>query len=271
MKLDVLNIKGESLGREVELPENIFGLQLNEKHDHVVYLAVKQFLANQRQGTHKAKGRSEITGSTKKIKKQKGTGTARAGSIKSPLFRGGGRAFGPEPRNYGIKLNKKVKNLARRAVLSSKFQEGAIIVVEDLVFDAPKTKDYLAFLNNIKVGESKKSLLVLDTPTAPVTPVKPSLPTKTRGAKKKAAHAEAMKNYSGALAQYKKDVEAYNSALDTYASTVESTYDNIVLSSRNVSKASVINAKTLNVYQVMNANCLVVSESAINRIAEMFA
>jgi large subunit ribosomal protein L4 len=133
MKLEVFNIKGESLGRDLELSDNVFGLELNEKHDHVVYLAVKQFLAAQRQGTHKAKERGEIQGSTRKIKKQKGTGTARAGSIKNPVFRGGGRVFGPRPRNYGIQLNKKVKQLARRAALSAKAQEGAIIVVEDLL------------------------------------------------------------------------------------------------------------------------------------------
>ena len=119
MKLEVLNIKGESLGRG-RVIRKYLRTCLNEKHDHVVYLAVKQFLANQRQGTHKAKGRAEINGSTKKIKRQKGTGTARAGSIKSPVFRGGGRVFGPQPRNYGIKLNKKVKSLARKAVLSCK-------------------------------------------------------------------------------------------------------------------------------------------------------
>jgi len=271
MKLEVLNINGESLGREVELPENIFGLELNEKHDHVVYLAVKQFLANQRQGTHKAKGRAEINGSTKKIKRQKGTGTARAGSIKSPVFRGGGRVFGPQPRSYGIKLNKKVKTLARKAVLSSKATEGSIVVVEDVNFDAPKTKAYLSFLHNIKVGENKKSLLVLDTPAAPVAPAKPALPTKTRGAKAKANFATAMKSYSEGLAQYKNDIVSYEQSLESYKATLDTSYDNVVLSSRNISKASVADVRNLNVYQIMNANTLIISESALTRLAELFA
>jgi len=271
MKLEVLNIKGESLGREVELPANIFGLELNEKHDHVVYLAVKQFLANQRQGTHKAKGRAEITGSTKKIKRQKGTGTARAGSIKSPVFRGGGRVFGPEPRSYGIKLNKKVKTLARKSVLSSKAQEGSIIIVEDVNFDAPKTKEYIAFLSNLKLSESKKSLLVLDTPAAPAVPAKPVLPSKTRGAKAKAGLANAMKSYSEDLVQNKSDVIAYEKSLESYKATLDTSYDNVVLASRNVSKAAVADVRNLNVYEVMNANTLVISESALTRLAELFA
>jgi large subunit ribosomal protein L4 len=273
MKLEVFNIKGESLGRDVELSDNVFGLELNEKHDHVVYLAVKQYLAAQRQGTHKAKERGEIQGSTKKIKRQKGTGTARAGSLKNPLFRGGGRAFGPRPRNYGIQLNKKVKQLARRAALSAKAQEGAIIVVEDFTFDAPKTKQYLDVLSSLKVGETAlvdtKSLLVVDAPEALVAPTKPQLPRKPRGAKKRAAYAENMKKYSEALAQYKAEKKNYEASIDAHVDQVDAAYGNIVLSSRNLQNAAVADAKLLNVYEIMNAKCLVLSESAAKRLAEM--
>jgi large subunit ribosomal protein L4 len=275
MKLEVYNINGENLGREVELPDTVFGLELNEKHDHVVYLAVKKYLAAQRQGTHKSKGRAEIKGSTRKIKRQKGTGTARAGSIKNPLFRGGGRMFGPEPRDYSIKLNKKVKQLARKSALSSKAQEGSIIVVEDFAFDTPKTKSYLNILSSLKSGENDltltKSLLVLDTPDAIVAPVKPKLPTKTRGAKKKAAFAEAMKSYSSDLQSYKEAYKTYLSSVEDHMEKVEKGYDNIVLSSRNLQKASVADAKTLNTYQILNANCIVVSESAVSRLADMLS
>jgi len=157
MKLDVLNIKGESTGRSVDLPSDIFGVEPNE---HAVYLAVKQYNAAQRQGTHKAKERGEIKGSTKKIKKQKGTGTARAGSMKNPLFRGGGRVFGPRPRKYDIKLNKKVKSIARASALSYKAAQGQVKIVEDFNFDAPKTKAYSEALNSLGAG-GKKSVLVL--------------------------------------------------------------------------------------------------------------
>lgn len=273
MKLEVFNIKGESLGRDVELSDNVFGLELNEKHDHVVYLAVKQYLAAQRQGTHKAKERGEIQGSTKKIKRQKGTGTARAGSLKNPLFRGGGRVFGPRPRNYGIQLNKKVKQLARRAALSAKAQEGAIIVVEDFTFDAPKTKQYLDVLSSLKVGETAlvdtKSLLVVDAPEALVAPTKPQLPRQPRGAKKRAAYAENMKKYSEALAQYKAEKKNYEASIDAHVDQVDAAYGNIVLSSRNLQNAAVADAKLLNVYEIMNAKCLVLSESAAKRLAEM--
>lgn len=156
MKVDVLNISGKPTGRQVELPEEVFGATPNE---HVVYLSVKQYLANQRQGTHKAKDRGEISGSTRKLKKQKGTGGARAGSIKNPLFRGGGRIFGPQPRNYGFKLNKKVKKLARISVLSDRAASGSIKVVEDFTFDAPKTKSYVNILHALGV-HGGKSLLV---------------------------------------------------------------------------------------------------------------
>jgi large subunit ribosomal protein L4 len=156
MKVDVLNIQGEKTGRSIELPEDIFGIEPNE---HVVYLSVKQYLANQRQGTHKAKERGEITGSTRKIKRQKGTGTARAGSIKNPLFRGGGRAFGPRPRKYTVRLNKKVKRLARKSALSAKATAGELIIVEDFSFEAPRTSEYLNILGNLGASE-KRSLLV---------------------------------------------------------------------------------------------------------------
>lgn len=160
MELAVLNTSGKDTGKKVKLAETVFGIEPN---DHAIYLDVKQYLANQRQGTHKSKERGEITGSTKKIKRQKGTGTARAGSIKSPLFRGGGRAFGPRPRNYGFKLNKKVKQLARLSALSYKAKDKAILVVEDFSFEAPKTKQYADVLNNLKISE-KKSLVVLNEP-----------------------------------------------------------------------------------------------------------
>jgi large subunit ribosomal protein L4 len=156
MKLEVFNIQGEKTGKEVELPHEIFGIEPNE---HAVYLAVKQYLANQRQGTHKSKERAEIAGSTRKLKRQKGTGTARAGSIKSPLFRGGGRVFGPRPRDYSFKLNKKVKRLARNSALASKLQKGEIIVVEDFTFDAPRTQEFKSVLANLNLSD-KKSLLV---------------------------------------------------------------------------------------------------------------
>ena len=157
MELAVHNHKGEDTGKKVTLSDDIFSIE--EPNDHAIYLDVKQYLANQRQGTHKAKERAEITGSTKKIKRQKGTGTARAGSIKSPVFRGGGRIFGPKPRSYSFKLNKKLKQLARRSALSYKMKEEAIKVVEDFTFDTPKTKSYLSFLSALDIN-GKKSLYV---------------------------------------------------------------------------------------------------------------
>lgn len=159
MKLEVLNIEGQKTGREIDLPKDIFGIEPNE---HAVYLAVKQYLASQRQGTHKAKERGEIAGSTKKIKRQKGTGTARAGSIKNPLFRGGGRVFGPRPRNYDIKLNKKVKRLARKSAFTSKASAGQIMVVEDFSFDAPKTKQLKHILDCLKLSDQKTLLVTAD-------------------------------------------------------------------------------------------------------------
>ncbi len=158
MKVAVVDINGKNTGRKVELSDAIFAIEPNK---HAVYLDVKQFLANQRQGTHKAKERADIKGSTRKIKKQKGTGTARAGSIKSPIFRGGGRVFGPRPRDYGFKLNKNLKRLARQSALSIKAKEENIIVLESFNFDAPKTKDFINILKALEL-ENKKSLFVLD-------------------------------------------------------------------------------------------------------------
>ncbi len=157
MEVSVLNIKGENTGRKVTLDESIFGIEPNE---HVVYMAVRQFLANQRQGTHKSKERSEISGSTRKLGRQKGGGGARRGDINSPLLVGGARVFGPRPRDYYFKLNKKVKQLARKSALSQKAIENAIIVVEDFSFEAPSTKVFVEMLNKLNVCE-KKQLFVL--------------------------------------------------------------------------------------------------------------
>ena len=207
MEVSVLNIKGEDTGKKVILKDEIFGIEPN---DHVIYLAVNQYLAAQRQGTHKSKERSEITGSTRKLIRQKGGGGARRGDIKSPLLRGGGRVFGPRPRDYWFKLNKKVKALARKSALTYKAQQNAIIVVEDFDFEAPKTKQGVKLLNNLKV-EGKKTLIV--------------------------------------LSEVKKNVN---------------------LSVRNIQRVDVMTACNLNTYRVMNANVLVVTESALNQIDETF-
>ena len=157
MELSVYTTKGKESGKKITLPSEVFGITPNE---HCVYLDVKHYLANQRQGTHKAKERAEVSRSTRKIKKQKGTGGARAGSLKSPLFKGGGTIFGPRPRDYDFKLNKKVKVLARKSVLSSKAIENKITVVEDFTFETPKTKDFLAILASLSLS-NKKTLVVL--------------------------------------------------------------------------------------------------------------
>ena len=157
MELAVLNIQGKETGRKVNLNDSIFGIEPN---DHAIYLDSKQYLANGRQGTAKSKHRGEISGSTRKIKRQKGTGTARVGSIKNPLFRGGGRMFGPQPRYYGFKLNKKVKQLARKSALSYKASANNIIILEDFSFEAPKTREFVNLGNNLKIAD-KKSLFVL--------------------------------------------------------------------------------------------------------------
>lgn len=157
MELTVYNINGQETSRKVKLDSSIFGVEPN---DHAIYLDVKQYMANKRQGTHKSKDRSEINATTKKFKRQKGTGGARAGDMKSPVFVGGGRAFGPDPRDYNFKLNKKLKRLARKSALSYKAIEQSVIVIEDFTFDQPKTKTYIDFLKNLNISE-KKSLLVL--------------------------------------------------------------------------------------------------------------
>ncbi len=157
MELAVYNIEGNKTEKTVELKDDIFGIKPNE---HAIYLDVKHFLANQRQGTHKAKGRSEVKGSTRKLRRQKGTGMARVGDIKSPIFRGGGVIFGPKPRDYGFKLNKKVKRLARKSALSQKAKDNNMMIVEDFTMEAPKTKQFLDILKKLEL-DNKKSLLVL--------------------------------------------------------------------------------------------------------------
>jgi large subunit ribosomal protein L4 len=157
MELKVVNIQGKETGRKVSLNDSIFGIEPN---DHAIYLDSKQYLANQRQGTAKSKQRGEIAGSTRKLKRQKGTGTARVGSIKNPLFRGGGRVFGPTPRFYGFKLNKKVKQLARKSALSYKASSNNIIILEDFNLEAPKTREFIKIGDNLKIG-NKKSVFVL--------------------------------------------------------------------------------------------------------------
>ena len=157
MRVKVLDINGKETGRSVELNDSVFGIEPN---NHAVYLDVKQYLANQRQGTHKAKERAEVTGSTRKIKKQKGTGTARAGSVKSPVFKGGGTIFGPRPRSYSFKLNKSLKRLARKSALSQKAKESNLVVVEDFGFETPSTKKFINVLKALGI-DTKKSLFVL--------------------------------------------------------------------------------------------------------------
>jgi large subunit ribosomal protein L4 len=207
MEIKVLNIAGQETGRTVTLDEQIFGI---EPSDHAIYLDVKQILANKRQGTHSAKERGDVAGSTRKLKKQKGTGTARAGSVKSPVFRGGGRMFGPRPRTYDFKLNKKVKALARKSALTYKALEEAILVVEDFNFETPKTREMVQISNNLKIADNK-SLFVL--------------PDENK---------------------------------------------NIYLSSRNLQGISVITASELNTYQILNARKVVVLESSVSKIEELF-
>ena len=207
MEIKVLNRAGQETGRTVTLDEQIFGI---EPSDHAIYLDVKQILANKRQGTHSAKERGEVSGSTRKLKKQKGTGTARAGSVKSPVFRGGGRVFGPRPRSYDFKLNKKVKSLARKSALTYKALEEAILVIEDFNFETPKTREMVQISNNLKIND-KKSLFVL--------------PEENK---------------------------------------------NIYLSSRNLQAVSVITASELNTYQILNAKKVVVLESSVSKIEELF-
>jgi len=157
MEAKILDIAGNDTGQTVELTDSVF---IEKPNDHIIYLDVKQHLANKRQGTHQTKERGDVKGSTKKIKRQKGTGTARAGDIKNPLFRGGGRIFGPKPRNYGFKLNRKEKRLARKSALAYKLKENAIHIVEDFDFETPKTKEIIKLKNNLKIDD-KKVLFVL--------------------------------------------------------------------------------------------------------------
>ena len=157
MQVEVLDIKGKKTGRTVELPETVFGIEPN---DHVIYLSVKQYLAAQRQGTHKVKTRAEVQGASRKLHKQKGTGGSRKGNIRNPLYKGGGTIFGPKPHTYDLKLNAKVKNLAKNSALSYKAKENAIVVVEDVKLDAPKTKSFVAILKSLNVNE-KKALFVM--------------------------------------------------------------------------------------------------------------
>ena len=159
MQLNVHSIEGKETGRSIDLPDSIFNAEPNEQ---LLYLSVKQYLANQRQGTHESRERGVIKGSTRKIKRQKGTGTARAGSMKNPLFRGGGRIFGPRPRDYRQKLNKKVRNQARRVALSQKIGEGKIVVIEDFTFEAPKTSQFVEVMNNFEVGNQNHLLVIPD-------------------------------------------------------------------------------------------------------------
>ena len=203
MEVSVLNINGQETGRKVNLNEAIFGIEPN---DHVLYLDVKQYLAAQRQGTAKTKERSELSGSTRKLGRQKGGGGARRGDINSPVLVGGARVFGPKPRNYDFKLNKKVKVLARKSALSYKAQDNAVVVVEDINFEAPKTKDFVNFTKNIKV-EGKKTLVLLS---------------------------EVNKN--------------------------------VYLSARNIQGAEVMTATSLNSYKVLNADVVVIAESALKAI-----
>ena len=206
MEVSVLNINGQETGRKVALNEAVFGIEPN---DHVLYLDVKQYLANQRQGTAKAKERSEVSGSTRKLGRQKGGGGARRGDINSPVLVGGGRVFGPKPRDYRFKLNKKVKVLARKSALAYKAQENAVIVVEDFNFEAPKTKDFVNITKNLKV-EGKKTLLVLP------------------------------------------EVDK-----------------NVYLSARNLQRAEVMTANTINAYKVLNAEVLVVTEKSLQTIDQI--
>ncbi|MCX6352731.1 MAG: 50S ribosomal protein L4 [Bacteroidetes bacterium] len=208
MKVDILNTKGEKTGRQADLSDDIFGIKPN---DHVIYLDVKRYLNAQRQGTHKSKQRNEISGSTRKLVKQKGTGGARKGSIKNPLYKGGGRIFGPMPRDYDIKLNKKVRVLARKSALAYKVQDNAIFIIENFNYETPKTKTYLELLKALNI-DTKKSLLL-----------------------------------TGDRA------------------------DNVTKSARNIPNASVASATDINTYSVMNANAIVMMESAIEPLTTVLS
>lgn len=207
MELSVLNIAGKETGRKIELNNAIFGIEPNE---HAIYLDVKQYLANQRQGTHKSKQRNEVSGSTVKLKKQKGTGGARAGSIKNPQFRGGGRVFGPVPRDYRFKLNKKLKRLARKSALAVKASANAVTVIEDFSFEAPKTKQFVELVNNLKVNQGNLLLVLSDV------------------------------------------------------------NENILLSARNLQNVEIKRVNDLATYNIMKAKNLVLVESSVKGLNEMF-
>ena len=207
MELSVLNIGGKETGRKIELNDAIFGIEPNE---HAIYLDVKQYLANQRQGTHKSKQRNEVSGSTVKLKKQKGTGGARAGSIKNPQFRGGGRVFGPVPRDYRFKLNKKLKRLARKSALAVKASANAVTVIEDFSFEAPKTKQFVELVNNLKVNQGNLLLVLSDV------------------------------------------------------------NENILLSARNLQNVEIKRVNDLATYNIMKAKNLVLVESSVKGLNEMF-
>jgi large subunit ribosomal protein L4 len=272
MKLEVFDINGKALGRQVELPSDVFGIELNKNVEHVVYLAVKQYLANQRQGTHKSKERNEVAGSTRKLHRQKGTGGSRKGSIKNPLYRGGGRIFGPRPRNYELKLNKKVTRLARKAALTNMAVENRIFVVEDFKFEAPKTKKYLAFLSSLSTSKGSlaenKSILLLNVPSTPLAPEAPKKPQGTRGRKEHLKH-DLLKKFEVELSDYEKAFTSYENALSEHENKLKDIYTNIALSCRNIPNADVINAANFNVYQVLNADYIVLSESSISKITEV--
>ncbi|HWC52775.1 MAG TPA: 50S ribosomal protein L4 [Chitinophagaceae bacterium] len=205
MQLEVLNTKGKKTGRTVELPEDIFGIEPN---DHVIYLAVKQYLAAQRQGTHKVKTRAEVKGASRKLHRQKGTGGSRKGNIRNPLYKGGGTIFGPKPHDYDIKLNRKVKDLAKMSALSYKAKDNAIVVVEDIIMETPKTNGFADIMSKLKVGD-KKTLFVMPE---------------------------------------------YN--------------DNVYLSFRNIPKVNGILLSDINTYDLMNADVLVMTESAAKIFSE---
>jgi large subunit ribosomal protein L4 len=208
MELEVYKSNGQKSTRKVKLSKEIFGIEPN---DHAIWLDTRQIMARKRQGTHSSKERNAITGSRRKLKRQKGTGTARVGDIKNPIFRGGGRVFGPHPRYYGFKLNKKVKKLARRSALAYKAKDNELLILEDFSFNEPRTKDFVEFLGHFDLND-KKTLLVLPE-----------------------------------------------------------TNENILLSARNIQKAKVINVNSLNTYDILNANRLLIAESSMKEIEKILA
>ena len=276
MKLAVYNIKGENLGREVELPKEIFGLDFEQMRsegknpEHVIYLAVKQYLGNQRQGTAKTKQRNEVSGSTRKLHRQKGTGGSRKGSIKNPLYHGGGRIFGPVPRSYETKLNQKTKQLARKIALTTQAQQGNITVVEDFTFDAPKTKAYKAMLDGLKVGTAK-NLVLVNPPATPAAPKKPRKPANPRGAKQRANYAAALKAYAVAIRKYREDMKAFATVKAAHDEAFQKQFENVLLSCRNLTKSSISRTDDLNTYQIMNAGRLIMSEGSLQRITELWS